>query len=358
MEVAFLTNRMANRMYFSSNFACLFVCLLFFISRIITKAIFKTTITMQMHESDKRKIKLYIYHLWFCSRLGDAQIGSTSTSSKAVTNSRNYRIKEQQQQSASGWEPQYTDVIELRKSGAVQNNNNNDTTFASDATNCNGCGSSKCGKDDINRSRSISMQRSGNITASSVLNHTHCFDDQPVAKSQRSHLHRSRSKTVATNMSDNRCDLTAIPVDPLRICKRKTSQVRMCSQIPLDPIERRSPYSDADLLNGNVLDTTVCTESTTVTSLTPRIICRNRSRTSTKCAQSSCSKMVSGTVANPSIKRGKRTLSSTQIEREKSDEKTVKLKKHAVLRSLSPILVASSARNSIKKIVATSSKWF
>lgn len=249
-------------------------------------------------------------------------------------------------------------MIELRKSGAVQNNNNNnDNTYpTSDATSCNGCGSSKCGKDDINRSRSISMQRSGNIVTTSVLNHSHCFDDQPVAKSQRSHLHRSRSKTVATNLSDNRCDLTAMVADPLRICKRKTSQVRMCSQTPLDPMERRSPYSDADLLNGNVLDTNVCTESTTVTSLTPRIICRNRSRTSTKCAQSTCSKLANNMAANPSIKRGKRTLSSTQIEREKSDEKTVKLKKHAVLRSLSPILVASSARNSIKKIVATSSK--
>lgn len=303
-----------------------------------------------------KEIKLYMYHLWFCSRL--------CGSSKAVTNSRNFRIKEQQQQqqqqNASAWEPQsYTDVIELRKAGAAQNNNNDNTYPMSDAINCIGCGSSKCGKDDINRSRSISMQRSGNMAASSVLNHSHCFDDQPVAKSQRSHLHRSRSKTVATNVCDNRCDLTTMATDPLRVCKRKTSQVRMCSQAPLESIERRSPYTDADLLNGNVLDTTPCTESTTVTTLTPRIICRNRSRTSTKCTPSPCSKVANNTVANISIKRGKRTLSSTQIEREKSDEKIFKLKKHAVLRSLSPALVASSARNSIKKIVSTSNtKWF
>lgn len=347
---------MTNRMFFFSYNLCMFIRLLVFLY--LPKKPYSKRL-LQMYETDK-EIKLYIYHLWFCSRLGDAQIGSTSTSTKAVTNSRNYRIKEQQQQTTSGWEPQYTDVIELQKSGTVQNNNNDNTYATSDATNCNGCGNSKCGKDDINRSRSISIQRSGNIAATSVLNHSHCFDDQPVAKSQRSHLHRSRSKTVATNLSDNRFDLTAIPADRLRICKRKTNQIRMCSQTQLDPMERKSAYSDADLLNGNVLDTTVCNDSTTVTSLAlaPRIICRNRSRTSSKCTQSTCSKLINSTVANPSIKRGKRTLSSTQIEREKSDEKTVKLKKHAVLRSLSPILVASSARNSIKKMVATNAKWF
>lgn len=236
----------------------------------------------------------------------------------------------------------------------MQNNNNNDNTYPTvDTINCIGCGTSKCNKDDINRSRSISMQRNSNVTNASVLSHSHCFDDQPVAKSQRSHLHRSRSKTVSTNLCDNRCEITTLTTDPLRMSKRKTSQVRLCAQVtPLDTVDRRNPYTDADLLNGNVLNTNSCNDSTTVASITPRIICRNRSRTSTKCAQSSsqCSKMIAATT---SMKRGKRTLSSTQIEREKSDEKTVKLKKHAVLRSLSPILVASSARSSIKKIIST-----
>lgn len=345
-----------DRMFFVHFFCCcMFYLILFALCTFPKKRHIQNRLLLCKCMTGK-EIKLYMYHLWFCSRLGEAQIGC-STSSKAVTNSRNFRIKEQQQQqqqhSATGWEPQYTDVIELRKAGAAQNNNNNnDNTYPTgDAINCIGCGSSKCGKDDINRSRSISMQRSGNVAATSVLNHSHCFDDQPVAKSQRSHLHRSRSKTVATNVCDNRCDLTTMATDPLRICKRKTSQVRMCSQAPLELIERRSPYTDADLLNGNVLDTTPCTESTTVTTLTPRIICRNRSRTSTKCTQSTGVKVAN---TNTSIKRGKRTLSSTQIEREKSDVKNIKLKKHAVLRSLSPILVASSARNSIKKIVSTS----
>ncbi|XP_055318667.1 tyrosine-protein phosphatase cdc-14 isoform X2 [Sitodiplosis mosellana] len=296
-------------------------------------------------------------------RLGEAQIGSGSMSTKAVTNSRNYRIKEQQQQQhSSSWEPQFADVIEMRKSGTIQNNNNNDHTYPTgDTLNCTGCGSSKCNKDDINRSRSISIQRSVNIPCASVLTHSHCFDDHPVAKSQRSHLHRSRSKTVATNLCDNLSTMST--VDPLRISKRKTSQVRLCSHANVSPsletANRRGPFTDADVLNGNVLDTSAaCTERTTVTTIIPRIICRNRSRTSTKCALSPipCSKAISGcsTMASTSMKRGKRTLSSTQIEREKSDEKNIKLKKHAVLRSLSPILVASSARNSIKKIISTS----
>lgn len=262
----------------------------------------------------------------------------------------------------------------MRKAGAIQNNNNNnnnDTTYpTSDALNCTGCGSQKCNKDDINRSRSISMQRTGNMVGASALGHTNCFDDhQPVAKTQRNHIHRSRSKTVSTNLCDSsRCDLATVSItDPLRMSKRKTSQVRACLQtnVPqLDAIDRRSPYIDADHLNGNVLGTTQCTESTTVTTITPRIICRNRSRTSTKCtpSQTLCSKAIVGTttcVAGTSVKRGKRTLSSTQIEREKSDEKNIKLKKHAVLRSLSPILVTTSARSSIKKIIATSNtKWF
>lgn len=249
----------------------------------------------------------------------------------------------------------------MRKVGGaiLQNNNNNDNTYPmNDALNCTGCGTSKCNKDDINRSRSISMQRSCNINTGTVLTSSHCFDEhQPVVKSQRSRLHRSRSKTVATNLCDNRCE----SVDPLRISKRKTSQIRGCAQsnvTSLNQIDRRSPYTDADLINGNIL-TAPCTESTTVT---PRIICRNRSRTSTtKCVQSSSSTCGmnktnnnSTIPPNPSMKRGKRTLSSTQIEREKSDEKNIKLKKHAVLRSLSPILVTTSARSSIKKIISTS----
>lgn len=263
----------------------------------------------------------------------------------------------------------------MRKAVAIQNNNNNnDSTYpANDALSCTGCVSSKCNKDDINRSRSISMQRSANVIGSSVLNHTNCFDDhQPVAKTQRNHIHRSRSKTVSTTLCDgNRCDLATVSItDPLRISKRKTSQVRTCllaNVSQLDAIDRRNAqtasYNDVDHLNGNILASTQCTESTTgTTAITPRIICRNRSRTSTKCTQSQtpCSKVTIGVcTAGTSVKRGKRTLSSTQIEREKSDEKNIKLKKHAVLRSLSPIIVASSARGSIKKIISTSNtKWF
>lgn len=303
---------------------------------------------------------------------------------KAVTISRNYRIKEQQQKQqqqqqqeqtqpqqhqlhsphSSEWDHQYTDLIEIRKPSGTQNNNNNDNAYPSNdnTSQCIGCGTSKCSKDDINRSRSISMQRSGHGPGTSAVL-THCFDDQPVAKSQRSHLHRSRSKTVSTSLGDSttsRCDSIVATTNPLRLSKRKTSQVRcpQSSVVQLQSMERRPAQTDSftevDLLNGNILDNTISTDSTTVT---PRIICRNRIRPSIKCTAQSqlpCSKVISGSVSTTLIKRGKRTLSSTQIEREKSDEKNIKLKKHAVLRSVSPIIVASTARGSIKKIIHSS----
>lgn len=317
-------------------------------------------------------MKLYMYHLWFCSRLGEAQIGGGSTLSKAVTISRNYRIKEQQQQHqqhSPDWDHQYSGLVEMRKSSGMKNNNNNDNTYPTDGTShCIGCGTSKCNKDDINRSRSISMQRSGHMAGHSVLSHTHCVEDQPVAKSQRCHLHRSRSKTVSTNLCDNnssRCDPTTISTDQL-LSKRRNKHVQLCPPANVSPLAsaelintHSSSFTNADLVNGNILNIIPCTDSTKAP---PRIICRNRSRISTKCAQPQilCNKTnTSGTIVNTSMKRGKRTLSSTQIEREKSDEKNIKLKKHAVLRSLSPILVASSARSTTKKIIsAPITKWF
>lgn len=219
------------------------------------------------------------------------------------------------------------------------------------------------------------MQRSGHsqaCAAASILSHTHCFDDQqPVVKSQRSHLHRSRSKTVSTGPCDCntykthvRLDLATMSTNAnTRNSKRKTSQIRGCSQhvcatqMPLEMSDRRGAnehsFTDIDLINGNVLDNSPCTNSTTIT---PRLMCRNRIRTTTTTATTSgataagkCSYKANATAANTLMKRGKRTLSSTQIEREKSDEKNIKL-----LRSLSPILVASNARSSIKKIISPS----
>lgn len=287
------------------------------------------------------------------------------------------------------WDHSYSDI---RKTGTStqNNNNNNDNTYPSaDLSHCLGCGTSKCSKDDINRSRSISMQRSSHLATTTTTTmaaaaaaaaavatptsaRTHCFDDQSIGKNQRSH--RSRSKTVATTLCEpTKCDVNAIS---LRNSKRKTSQIR-CSG-PSTARHHQSvadranahfnhTFTDIDVLNGNVLEctnstittTTAAAATTTSTTITPRIICRNRVRASTKCAQSPspCNRLsaaaaaAAAAAANTSMKRGKRTLSSTQIEREKSDEKNIKLKKHAVL---SPILVASSARNSIKKIISAS----
>lgn len=310
---------------------------------------------------------------------------------KVVTNSRNYLIKEQQQQqmsssstpqasaqrssNATDWDHSYSDI---RKSGICtqNNNNNNDSTYPSvDLSHCLGCGTAKCSKDDINRSRSISMQRgachmTSTATAMTPTSaRTHCFDDPAIGKNARNH--RSRSKTVATSICDpTKCEMNAIP---LRNSRRKTSQIRCGGAVTAHHDSNahfNHTITDIDVLNGNALQSTVCTNSTTTatsattsTTITPRIICRNRVRASTKCSQSPspCNKLsnvhatlaaaAAAAAANTSMKRGKRTLSSTQIEREKSDEKNIKLKKHAVL---SPILVASSARNSIKKIISTS----
>lgn len=272
------------------------------------------------------------------------------------------------------WDHSYSDV---RKN----NNNNNDNTYPSvDLSHCLGCGTPKCGnKDDINRSRSISMQRTGHMAAAITTAATvaaaaaatptsaraHCFDDHSIGKNQRSH--RSRSKTVATTVCDatTKCD-----VNSLRNSKRKTSQIRCSGSTAAhhQSVSDRAnahfnhTFTDIDVLNGNAVQctnstmTTTTATATTTSTITPRIICRNRARASTKCAQSPspCNKLsvaAAAAAASTSMKRGKRTLSSTQIEREKSDEKNIKLKKHAVL---SPILVASSARNSIKKIISAS----
>lgn len=179
----------------------------------------------------------------------------------------------------------------------------------------------------------------------------------------RAYLHRSRSKTVSTTPCENNRNEPLDPtvVDNCRINKRKCNQVRLCSQsnIPrLEYSELRSTQAshtlnEADHLNGNSVlsNTNTCTDSTRLGNISSRLIGRNRSRTTTiKCGQSpqqTSSKVINNNliVTNPSMKRGKRTLSSTQIEREKSDEKNIKvLKKHTVLRSLSPLLLATGSR--------------
>lgn len=206
-----------------------------------------------------------------------------------------------------------------------------------------------------------------------LLSHTHCIDEQSndnlagKTLNRRIHLHRSRSKTVSTTPSENnRCDMDPTTLENCRISKRKSNQVRLCSQPNVPRLEytterrtAQSIFNETDHLNGNVMDTVAGNDTRKLNNISPRLIGRNHSRTTTKCnpIQQSCSKVaVTNTLAvNTSMKRGKRTLSSTQIEHEKSDEKNIKvLKKHVVLRSLSPLLIATGSTRTKK--VASNTK--
>lgn len=234
-----------------------------------------------------------------------------------------------------------------------------DGSHLSDA-NCSGCSSStsKTSKDDINRSRSISVvhQRIANMSGT-TLQHSHCLDssvhDHLTQKCVTNHLQRNRSKTVSCEIANNiKNDVGLSMNDHCQLNKRKTGQNRSYTQTKL---------TEADHLNGNILDSITCTDASTVNNInnnnnnniSSRLLNRNRSQTTatrfvSQSQQQSCSKAATNTL----IKRGKRTLSSTQIEREKSDEKNVKvIKKNAALRSLSPLLVTST--RSSKKIIST-----
>lgn len=295
---------------------------------------------------------------------------------KAATNTRNCRTKQEQQ--TSTWSPQFNELIEIRKNlrNNTQTNNNNNNTKKTDnyntyplgdsrhsaspfqcvCVNCDaeciaGCRmATKVSKDDMNRSRSISMvnQRGNGLPTS--INHMHCIDNnqihhschshhnnQQTVKTQRTHLlsHgincRGRSKTVSTNTNSN------------QLISNNNNTIGNPSLLSNDTKNSRNSttINEIDRLNGNVctnLDTIGSARA--VISQTRRIIGRNRSRTTIsdpKCTHlQQCVTKTSASILNtvPSVKRGKRTLSSTQIEREKSDVKNIKvLKKKQVQNS-------------------------
>lgn len=207
---------------------------------------------------------------------------------------------------------------------------------------------------DIGRVRSISVvNQRGTTTAggsSSLLLPTHCLDNFLPAHSKtkcQTHPHRSRSKTVSCQLY--KCQTH----DALAINKRRNFG--------------KSQLTEADRLNGNVVDGVSCTVRTSTDVSPTRLLQRNRSQVNSRylahhqqSQQPSASQSPQSTnkitIQSNLIKRGKRTLSSTQIEREKADEKSVKvLKKHAALRSLSPLLVTSS-RTAKKNASTTNAK--
>lgn len=234
---------------------------------------------------------------------------------------------------------------------SINNNNNTEIVAAVDA----GYSGTK-----VHRMRSISVvnQRGPTIASgidggtggsrvvgcgSSMLLHSHCLDNMLTMSSKakcQTHPHRSRSKTVS-------CDLHKCHAHDALI-KRRTCQ---------HTVAGKSQLLDADRLNGNVIEGVPCTARDIPT----RLLQRNRSQVNSRYMAtpqpqqqpqtSHSSPSNKAAIANHLIKRGKRTLSSTQIEREKGDEKSVKvIKKAAALRSLSPLLGANT--RSAKKLVA------
>lgn len=275
--------------------------------------------------------------------------------SKTVSNNKNCRIREQQKRQPSVWDTQLDELKEIHKNitNNFQNNNNNinECTYPNEVINCSGCSTLKKNKDDINRSRSISMVYQRGST--NVQCHSHCMDEQasgfPSGKTVNiSNVHRSRSKTVSTPVEITSNELETVATGSnCRMSTRKNSQVRVCSyqNIPcMDFTDRRSNEShvfcESDFNGNNIPD--VATRCKRVNNASLRLLVRNRIRPITKCAQSAqtCTKAANSnaTAVNPSMKRGKRTLSSTQIE---------PLKKHIVLRSVSPLLIP--AGNKTKK---------
>lgn len=294
---------------------------------------------------------------------------TTAVSRKAVTNSRNCRIKQEQTPSWST----FNELIEIRKklTNNTQNNNNNNNnnnksndnynTYplgdgrpsqgifgqsacdTSDAECLIGCRSTtKANKDDINRSRSISMVHQRGSCASSAIpssishclnnnqTHSHLTHHQPP-KTSRAHLLstncRGRSKTVSVNANCASSQLIGQNNNNNPLTSISTADAKSGRQA--------ATITDIDRLNGNA-----CTNldvlgsgGRVVVNQTRRIIgIRNRSRTTindTKCThlQPNASKLSNCSNTVPSVKRGKRTLSSTQIEREKSDEKIIKVLK-------------------------------
>lgn len=309
------------------------------------------------------------------SRLADSHLSSGFGTSKLTRN--RAPTKEQQQAHASGWQSHINDMTDIRKPNANTNpnnlnnnsgddgddkshsaiNNNNNDKFSINNNNNTGivtAADAGYSGSKVHRMRSISVvnQRGATIDGCgggggrgvgcgpSMLVHSHCLANVlavPTKAKCQTHPHRSRSKTVS-------CELHKCHTHDVLI-KRRSCQ---------HSVGAKPQLLDADHLNGNVVEGLPCTAR----DMPARLLQRNRSQVSSRYIgpqpqlQASHSPQATKTaIANHLIKRGKRTLSSTQIEREKADEKSVKvIKKHAALRSLSPLLGANT--RSAKKAAA------
>lgn len=218
---------------------------------------------------------------------------------------------------------------------------------------------SKSQKDDINRIRSMSVQqRSSGSTTQNITNHLHCFNNKSSSSTSSSTItSHTHSLTASHNNQRNRIYLRN------HVSRSRSKTVSGAEEIKLN---NRSPskITDEDVLNGNV---GICSGYHDPREKLRRSSMRNYTRTAilndiacgiptangidrdnnNKLKPHIGERDVIGTgtcAVVPSAKRNKRTLSSTHIEREKSDEKNIKLlRKNAVaLRTLSPLMVGAN----------------
>lgn len=216
---------------------------------------------------------------------------------------------------------------------------------------------SKSQKDDINRIRSMSVQQRSSGTSQNITNHLHCFNNKSSSS--------TTSSTTTTTTTSHTHSLTAFHNQRNRIYLRNhvsRSRSKTVSGTDDSKLNKRSPsmITDADV-NGNI---GICNGHYVQREKLRRSSMRNYTRTDIDLAtglqatngdvRDSVNKLksnndeqdvtIAGTQNVPSVKRNKRTLSSTHIEREKSDEKNIKLlRKNAVaLRTLSPLMIPAS----------------
>lgn len=232
-----------------------------------------------------------------------------------------------------------------------------------------GGSTSKSQKDDINRIRSMSVQQrssgasqyitcfnnkssstsissSPTTTTTTTTSHIHSLTASHNQRNRiylRNHVSRSRSKTVTgaeeTKSNNHRSQSTIIDEDVLN------GNVGIFGGLHDDPREKLRRSSMRNYTRAAILNDIACGTPTA-----NGIECDNgnikvKSRMGDRDGISGTS-----TAMVPSAKRNKRTLSSTHIEREKSDGKNIKLlrKNAAALRTLSPLMVgANQASTSI-----------
>lgn len=205
---------------------------------------------------------------------------------------------------------------------------------------------SKSQKDDINRIRSMSVQQRSSGTSQNITNHLHCFNNKSSS---------STTSSTTTTTTSHTHSLTAFHNQRNRIYLRNhvsRSRSKTVSGTDDSKLNKRSPstITDADV-NGNI---GICNGHYVQREKLRRSSMRNYTRTDIDLAtglqaangtvRDEQDVTASGTQNVPSVKRNKRTLSSTHIEREKSDEKNIKLlRKNAVaLRTLSPLMIPAS----------------